>query len=221
MALNSLFKAVFTRGKLDDFEKRHYAKENIIRTDFILENTFSYLVCNHYKFDAISNMNKREKDIFENIKKTLHAFRESYPIKNMCEEIDVINEDTVDSILLDVSNELFSEGITWSRIIAFFVFVGELTITCIEKKLLNSIVDVMYECFSRLVKEKLESWIENHDGWEGLSISIQTENEFKTSNPSWFNNLLSGEMISSVFSKENLMIFSIFIFLQLYIFKDY
>lgn len=167
MAPNLLFKAAFVRGELDDFEKRHYTKNDIIRTDFILENVFSYLLGDNYNFDAISAMNKKEKEIFNGMKETLNAFRDSYagPVKSLCAEIDVITEDTVGSILLGVSNELFSEGITWSRIIAFFVFVGELTIMCIYKNLPKSIVDVMYECFSRLVKEKLESWIEDHDGW--------------------------------------------------------
>lgn len=210
MASNSLFKAAFMSEELDNFENRYYTKENIIRTDFILENVFSYLVCNHYEFDAISRMNKKEKETFEKLKETINAFRESYidPIEKWCEEIDVINEDDVGSILLTVSNELFSEGITWSRIIAFFIFVGELTITCIKKKLPKLIADVIYESFSRLVKERLESWIEDHDGWEGinsLSISIQKENVLKTSDPSWIKNLFyrTCEMISSILSKEN------------------
>lgn len=176
MAPNLLFKAAFVRGELENFDKRPYTKNDIVRTDFILENAFAYLLENHYKFDAISAMNKKENDVWDHMKETLDAFRDSYasPVKNLCAEIDIINEDTVGSILLGVSNELFSEGITWSRIIALFVFVGELTIMCISKKLPKSIVDVMFECFSRLVKEKLESWIEDHDGWVCISFSCNS-----------------------------------------------
>lgn len=149
------------------FFEAAYAGHDIVRTDFILENVFSYLVRDIYNFTAISPMNKKEKDVFEGMKETLNAFKDdyAYSVKSLCAEIGLITEDNVGSILLGVSNEVFSEGITWSRIIAFFVFVGELTIMCIYKKLPKSIVDVMYECFSRLVKEKLESWIEDHDGW--------------------------------------------------------
>lgn len=178
MASNLLFKAMFVRGELDDFEKRYYTKEDIIKTDCILENVFSYLLRDHYNFNTICKMYKKEKHVFETIKETLNFFRNKYGdlVKILCSEMDDIDEDTVDSVLLGVAHALFSEGITWSRIIAFFHFVGELTITCIIRKLPNSLVDVIYECFSKCVKVKLESWIEDHDGWEGvssLSVSIQ------------------------------------------------
>lgn len=191
MTKNSLFRAAFLYGELDASEKQSYIKRYIIRTDFILENVFSHLVQKYYQFDAISPMNEKEKHLFEKLKEIINAFRDHYtgPVKNLCAEIDVICENTVGSIILGVANELFSEGITWSKILAFFVFIGELTVMCIVKKLPKSIVDVLYECFSRLVKEKLESWIEDHNGWEGiksLSVVTKQKHSLKTS---WKKNL--------------------------------
>lgn len=193
MSSNLSFKAAIVRKGLEDMEKKYYTKEDIIRTDFILENVFSVLVRDYYNFDAISWMNKKEKDVLEKIVEILNVFRDKFadPIKSLCREIVVINEDTVSPILLKVSYEVFAEGISWSRIIAFFAFVGELTITCIERKIPKSNVDVIYEIFSRLVKEKIESWIEDHDGWEGIkSVSVVTTSKEKLSTPSWSKHLL-------------------------------
>jgi hypothetical protein len=128
----------------------------------------------------------------EQLKETVKAFQLNYAdtVKSLCTEIEV-NEDTVNSVILGVANELFCEGITWSRIIALFVFVGELTKLCLLNNLPVHIVDVVYECFSRLVKEKLECWVHDHDGWEGISsLSIaQPENSSKLSNPGWAKSL--------------------------------
>lgn len=167
MPPNLLIKSGLKRGELGD------SKKNVIRTDFILENVFSYLLRNRHDFDAVSAMNKNEDDIWQYLKETLNAFKDSYAnqLKILCSEIGVLNESTIGSVLLGVSNELFSEGITWSRIIAFFVFVGELTLMCISKKLPDSTLDQVYESFSTLVKEKLEPWINDHGGWVRISFS--------------------------------------------------
>lgn len=52
----------------------------------------------------------------------------------------------------------------------------------------------MYESFSRLVKVKLESWIDDHDGWEGLislSVVTQPEHLLRISKPSWAKSVLN------------------------------
>lgn len=72
MTSKLLFKTMFVRGELDDFEKRYYTKEDIIKTDCILENIFSYLLRDHYNFNTICKMNKKEKHVFETIKEYLN-----------------------------------------------------------------------------------------------------------------------------------------------------
>lgn len=177
-----LFKLAFL-GE-DDYLKR-CTKDNRIRTDFILENVFSYLLQDFYEFDAICAINDKETNTLNHMKKILRTLKESSKgsLKSLCFELDDINEDKVGSILLGVAHELFSEGITWSRITAFIIFVGELTIMCLSQKLPTSIVDAMYESFSRLVKEKLETWIEDHNHWEGIfELSVENNNQLKESN---------------------------------------
>lgn len=170
--MSSSFKAAFLRGECFASEP----KNDAIRTDFLLENIFSYMLGDRHNFDAISNLNAKERETLEIYKRTLDNFADIYdqPLKNLCAELDGINEDVVCRVLSGIVDELFSEGITWSRIIAFFVFVKQLASMCIQKELPVSIVDVIFENFSLLVKTKLESWIEFHGGWDGI-MSFQIE----------------------------------------------
>lgn len=143
---------------------------NNVRTEFLLKNIFAYMLKNNYKFDTVCAENPKEKETFKSFKETLNKFKDEYGfmIRNQCLKIDCINEDTVDSILSQVGNEIFSEGITWNNIVAFFYFVGELSLLVISKKLPNSLVDVIFEYFSKFVNEKLEFWVQDHNGWEDI-----------------------------------------------------
>lgn len=177
-------------------EVKHSTKDDI-RTDFILENIFSHLLLKIYKFDAISAMNLKEKKIISYMKEILDVFSESYadPLNQLINEIHAnsVNEERIDSILLGISNELFSEGITYSRIIVFFAFVGEFTKMIILNPKPTSYVDITFECCSRLFKERLESWVEDHGGWmefENLELVPKRENSFKMKNINWIKQLL-------------------------------
>lgn len=179
----------------DEMERRIYTKEDIMRTDFFLENVFSYLIRDYFNFHHINAINKKEKLVIEKTTKILDNFKDYYnaPVKKLCAEVGSINEDNIACILLGVSNALFSEGITWERIIAYFVFVGELAITCIKRNLPESTVDVMFESFSRLVKDKIESWVDDHGGWEECAKTPMYEEKQKspeTSKSSWVRILL-------------------------------
>lgn len=124
MSSNFSYKTSFMRVEWEDFEK---TKNETVRSDFPLKNIFSYIMENKYKFDTICAKNQKEKDTFESVKQMLNQFKDEHDLSNQCLEIHPINEDTVDYILSVVSNELFSEGITWYRIMTFFAFVGEPT----------------------------------------------------------------------------------------------
>lgn len=191
MPPNLFVKQDYIRGEYEPVQKKDI--KNSVRTDFILKNVYAHLL--GIKCDC-NSVNKEEGNVLEGVIETVDAFRKTYAntVRGLCSEIGEVTEDTLHSVLLGVSNELFNEGITWGRIIALFVFVGELTVICIARNESNPIVDVMYECFARLVREKLESWIEDHNGWEGitsLALAIQEDNPSKNSN-TWAKSLLYG-----------------------------
>lgn len=165
MPLNLFVKTAFVRGS-EQYGNRQY---DGVRTDFILQNVYSYLLSGRHRFNRIPHMNKIEEEVLKQFKEIVDAFRIDYvvTVKSLCTELNVSIE-TVGSILHGIADELFSDGITWSRIIALSVFVGELTLSCLSRGFAEFIADLVYECFSALVKEKLEPWVLDHGGWSSI-----------------------------------------------------
>lgn len=163
--------------------KQTLTQNDIIRTDFILENTFRYLLGKFSNFKAVNAINEREENTFNTLITIINSFRKKVsPIKILYAGLfqNKIKEVTVDSNLLDIASELFSDGISWSRIIAFSVFVGELAILCIKSGQPKSIVHVIYNSYAEIVKEKLEIWISDHNGWEDISSLIVSNQKDST-----------------------------------------
>ncbi|XP_015908556.1 apoptosis regulator R11 [Parasteatoda tepidariorum] len=168
-------------------ESEIFSKRSAIRTDYILQNLYKHLIKDVCCFEAICPANKNEEELFTELKKILDdfKFRNGSKIDILCSQL-VISMDTLGSALYGVSNELFVEGYTWSRIIAFFVFVSILTVQCVENNLSENVVDVMYENFCRLVKENLKPWIDDHGGWEGF-LSLKDDRPVGWANNIWRN----------------------------------
>lgn len=173
----------------------HHTKQdqkNTVRSEFIVQNIFSYMIQYQYRFNTICAKNQMEKDTLEILKGILIELNNEYgsDLRNQCLDIHPINEDTIESILTDISNELFAEGITWIRIVTFFAFVGELTRNVIARKLSESLVNIIFMHFSIFVREKLEVWIQEHDGWENINIEKKVKPQL-----SWFKFLLYTTLI--------------------------
>lgn len=173
----------------------HHTKQdqkNTVRSEFIVQNIFSYMIQYQYKFNTICAKNQMEKDTLEILKGILIELNNEYgsDLRNQCLDIHPINENTIECILTDISNELFAEGITWIRIVTFFAFVGELTRNVIARKLSESLVNIIFMHFSIFVREKLEVWIQEHDGWENINIEKKVKPQL-----SWFKFLLYTTLI--------------------------
>lgn len=164
-----LLKAAFVR----DEEEVQYDLKTGVRTDFILRSIYSYIVRQRYHVQCMRPMNGKEEEVLEKLKPIVDTFRSQYgtTVRRLSTEID-LKVETVGVAFQGVSNELFSDGITWSRIVAFLVFAGEITLSCLSRGKSPIIVDVVYECLSSLVKEKLEYWIFDHGGWAGSIVAL-------------------------------------------------
>lgn len=84
----------------------------------------------------------------------------------MTENLD-IQASTAYATFLGVANELFSEGCTWSRIVALFVFASEMALVC-QRKNENELVNEVAQWLTAYITNNLSSWIRDHDGWDGL-----------------------------------------------------
>lgn len=99
-------------------------------------------------------------------------FREQ--IAEICYLLDV-NEETMKFTIEGVANELFSDGIKWVRVVALFVFGGELVIHCKNRSWVE-LINTIAVSLSSYISEKLLLWINDHGGWEGLVIFNEGRN---------------------------------------------
>lgn len=95
----------------------------------------------------------------------------------MCRQLK-LTADTIKPTVEGVANELFSEGIKWARIVAFFVFGSELALQCKDMNEYE-LINILAHSISAYVTQTLLPWINNHGGWIGL---IQFNEEGKSRN---------------------------------------
>lgn len=102
----------------------------------------------------------------------------------MCEQLEV-SEETMKLTIEGVANELFSDGIKWARIVAFFVFGSELAIHC-KKRNWPELINTIALSLSTYISEKLLPWINDHGGWEGLIVfNESSDSEQNNKNSRW------------------------------------
>lgn len=88
-------------------------------------------------------------------------YREEF--SQMCGRLDM-TPSVAQTAYMDVLNELFSEGITWGRIVGAFAFSVELSALCVEKNW-SELVDSIASWLSSYVCTRLLPWIKDHQGW--------------------------------------------------------
>ncbi|KAH8041177.1 hypothetical protein HPB51_013837 [Rhipicephalus microplus] len=88
-------------------------------------------------------------------------YREEFT--QMCGRLDM-TPSVAQTAYTDVLNELFSEGITWARIVGAFAFSVELSALCVEKNW-SELVDSIASWLSSYVCTRLLPWIKDHQGW--------------------------------------------------------
>ncbi|GFX95645.1 apoptosis regulator R1 [Trichonephila clavipes] len=85
---------------------------------------------------------------------------------HICDQLE-FRADTMKPTIEGVANELFCEGIKWSRIVAFFVFGSELAVHCKNRNWFDLINIIAYS-LAAFISENLLPWINDHGGWDGL-----------------------------------------------------
>lgn len=202
MAPNLLKKTGFVRGD--------YVSEEAVtkcRTDFILQNVYSIFIREDLDFQPLPAENSKEERTLKVYKAIIEDFRDSYTttIKGMVKRMKISSVDLLPE-LQSVSAELFSEGVTWGRVIGFFVFVGELASQHASNDKSGNTTNKLYESFCRHVKETMMSWVEDNGGWEGVEclavkkdsapkIDTTTSSDLNTTKSSdqvWYKNVATG-----------------------------
>jgi hypothetical protein len=95
-------------------------------------------------------------------------FEERYTqvFSEMCRQLHV-TPNNAHSTYDTVVGELFSDGISWGRVVALIAFAGSLAVECVEKEM-PSLVDHVVTWTSQYIDSHLTSWIRQNGNWEGF-----------------------------------------------------
>ena len=83
--------------------------------------------------------------------------------EDMCGQMN-ITPDTVYTTFIGIVHNVYSDGITWGRVVAVFAFGGALAVHCVEKEM-PDIVDSIVDWVATYVDSDLEPWITENGGW--------------------------------------------------------
>lgn len=163
MPVEVYIKPVSGRKRITPAKRKQILRKGRIRTDFVLQNAFAYLLQDGHHFNAVRSENVNEEDALRKIKETIDIYQFVYAeaAKQYCIKLGPLTGDVLEEILSQNFNGIFNKGIDKNRIMGFFILTGELSKTCLMPK----DVEIMYLCFSKHVRRKLKRWIYDHGGW--------------------------------------------------------
>lgn len=163
MSVERYIKPVGVRKRITPAKRNQMLRKDRIRTDFVLQNAFAYLLKDRYRFIAERPGNAKEEDALRKIKETIDIYLFVYAeaARQFCTKQRPLTGDVLEEVLSQIFDEIFNAGIDKNRIMGFFILVGELSRTCLMLK----DVEIMYLYFSKHVKRKLNRWIYDHGGW--------------------------------------------------------
>lgn len=75
-----------------------------------------------------------------------------------------ITPDTAQSTFLTVSNEMFSNGINWGRVVALIGFGGAFSVECVSRNM-PQLVDSVVDWVATYMNSNLKDWISHNGGW--------------------------------------------------------
>lgn len=88
----------------------------------------------------------------------------SIALSGMMSRIGISREADLHQGLTILSEEIFQNQVSWSRIVTFFAFGARLAQCCVENEMSDVIIDLV-STLSQLAVDKLTPFIRNHGGW--------------------------------------------------------
>ncbi|XP_077977993.1 bcl-2-like protein 2 [Glandiceps talaboti] len=86
--------------------------------------------------------------------------------RGMCDQLH-ITPSTAYPMFTTITNELFTEGVTWGRIVALYAFGGALAVQCVEREMAQY-VDRVVDWVTQYTDNNLAQWITENGNWNGL-----------------------------------------------------
>lgn len=129
----------------------------------------NYRLSKHgYQWENAPAQRKNNK-VFQAVRKLGDEFenkQDSCDFQEMVTSLH-ITPDTAQSTFLTVSNEMFSNGINWGRVVALIGFGGAFSVECVSRNM-PQLVDSVVDWVAAYMNSNLKDWISHNGGWQGF-----------------------------------------------------
>lgn len=82
-----------------------------------------------------------------------------------------ITPETAHSTFSTVTNEMFSNGINWGRVVALIGFGGAFSVECVSRNM-PQLVDLVVDWVATYMNSNLKDWISKNGGWVSCVLSV-------------------------------------------------
>lgn len=138
-------------------------------TQYLVADYLDYRLQKHgFSWQNCPPLSNRNCKIHHALKSLADNFDGRYHAEfdSMVQQLN-ISPDIAYPTFLAVANELFIDGKNWGRVVALFVFGGDIAEECVDKQM-EHLVDSINEWVSQYIQNHLEHWISSQGGWDGL-----------------------------------------------------
>lgn len=145
----------------------------VVNTQVIVYYSYAYLLSRHnvsmFGLSSIS-VNEEEKQIIQIVQHQIQRFYMKFDLR-IHQDIDAVKNrlDTLSDCLSSLFLHSFPYGIDWSHIIAYMVYLVEITICYQQKCSAENVFEIalldMWTHFERY----LNTWIQERGGWFALA----------------------------------------------------
>lgn len=143
-----------------------------VRTDFILTHAFAHFRRSFHPIElpTLDPLNPTEENVLKRVVILCKIIDHFYLEKmyNLVCNFFRVEQIKLEELLYSLYDQIFPNHITWYRILLFIEIITCIAVTYRPNELL-------FNYFSKIVKEKLQPWIEEHNGWETVDIDEKME----------------------------------------------
>ena len=82
-----------------------------------------------------------------------------------------ITPETAHSTFSTVTNEMFSNGINWGRVVALIGFGGAFSVECVSRNM-PQLVDLVVDWVATYMNSNLKDWISKNGGWVSCELRV-------------------------------------------------
>lgn len=114
---------------------------------------------------------KNHNKVYQTVRKLGDEFENKQDSSDFHEMVTSlqITPETAYSTFTTVTNEMFSNGVNWGRVVALIGFGGALSVECVTRNM-PQLVDSIVDWVATYMNTNLKAWISANGGWVSVNL---------------------------------------------------